>query len=138
MVAIQGMPGVGKTCLLRALCHDRVIRARFTDKVYVARLGANPGLQTFLEGLGRAVDASGGHESGAAIRQSQSPATAVHASMKRFVYRTFRFLLDDVWSRPVNGTKYLESLSRICAGGKYSFGISSREKQILSHKRVTH
>ena len=139
VVAIQGMPGVGKTCLLRALCHDSAIRARFTDGVYVLRLGADAGLQTFLEGLSRAVETSGGHKSAAAIRQSQSLATAVNPSVKWFGNRTCLFLLDDVWSKPVDGTAYLEALSRICAGGKDSALVfSTREKQFLRHKRVTH
>ena len=139
VVAIHGMAGVGKTCLLRALCHDGDIRARFADGVYLVRLGADAGLQTFLQGLGRAVEASGGHKSAAVIRQSQSLATAANASMKWFAERTCLFLLDDVWSKPVGGIEYLEALSSICAAGKDSALVfSTREKQLLSHKRVTH
>ena len=59
--------------------------------------------------------------------------------MKWFVNHTCLFLLGDVWSKPVDGTAYLEALSRIFAGGKHSALIfSTREKRLISHKSVTH
>lgn len=139
LVAVYGMAGVGKTCTLLGLCHDHNIRLRFKDGIYVIVLGADADLHTFLVGLSRAVESSGGYHTASAIRHSQSLAAAVNASRKWFVNRSFLFLLDDVWSQPMNGTKYLDALSRICAAGKESAMVfTTREKQLLSHRRVTH
>ena len=139
VIAIQGMPGIGKTCTLRALCHDQNVRDKFSDGVFVIRLGANAVLQTFIAGLSSAVAASGGSRLASDIGQSKSLDSATTAAMKWFAQRTCLFLLDDVWSKPENGTAYLEALSRICAGGKYcALVFSTREKQLLSHKSVTH
>ena len=139
VLAIQGMPGVGKTCTLRALCHDEEIRSRFKDGVHVIRLGADAVLHTFLGGLSRIVEESGGHHLAARIRQSKSLESVVHSCKKWFANRACLFLLDDVWSRPVGGKKYLDGLSRICAGGTGSAMVfSTREKELLVHSTVTH
>ena len=137
VLAIQGMPGVGKTCTLRALCHDEEIRSRFKDGIYVISLGADAVLQTFLAGLSKIVEESGGHHLAADIMRSLK--SAVHSCKKWFANRACLFLLDDVWSRPVDGTEYLDGLSRICAGGTGSAMVfSTREKELLIHSTVTH
>ena len=139
VLAIQGMPGVGKTCTMRALCHDRDIRNRFKDGVYVIRLGANAVLHTFLAGLRSVVEESGGHHLAASIGQCRSLEPAITSAKKWFVNRSCLFLLDDVWSRPVDGSEYLNGLSRICAAGTGSAIIfSTREKKLLVHNTVTH
>ena len=139
VLAIQGMPGVGKTCTLRALCHDEEIQSRFMDGIYVIRLGADAVLQTFLAGLSRIAEESGGHHLAAGIMQSKRLESAVHSCKKWFANRACLFLLDDVWSRPVDGTEYLDGLSCICAGGTESAMVfSTREKELLVHSTVTH
>ena len=139
MLAIQGMPGVGKTCTLRALCHDRGIRSRFKDGVYVIRLGVDAVLQAFLAGLSGVVEESGGHCLASGMGKNRSLESAVTSGKKWFVNRTFLFLVDDVWSKPADGARYLQCLSRICAAGKGSAVVfSTREKDLLLHRTVTH
>ena len=91
------MPGVGRTCTLRALCPDEEIQSRFKDGIYVIRLGADAVMQTFLAGLSRIVEESGGHHLAESIMQSKRLGSAVHSYKKRFANRAFLFLLDDVW-----------------------------------------
>ena len=133
------MPGVGKTCTLRALCRDQEVRHRFKDGIFVIRLGANAVLQTFIAGLSTAVAVSGGRNLASDIAQSKSLQTATTAAMKWFVNHTCLVLLNDVWSKPVDGRAYLEALSSICASGKDSALVfSTREKRLISHKSVSH
>ena len=105
---------------LRALCHYRKVRNRFKDGVFVIRMGANAVLQTFPPGLNTAVAISGGRNLASDIAQSKSLESATTAALKLFVNHNCLFLLDDVWSKPVDGTAFFEALSRICEGGKDS------------------
>ena len=72
VVGMQGMPDVGKTCILRALCHDRTSRSRFADGIYVFHLGAAADDKTFIDGLATAVRKSGGSQLVSIIWQSKT------------------------------------------------------------------
>lgn len=139
VVAIQGMPGVGKTCTLRALCHDPDIRTKFPDGVYVIQLGADASLESFIADLIKAVGNSGGFQHASDMKRSENAESAVEIAMKWFRRRTILFLLDDLWSTLVRGGVYIENLSRVCASGSASaLAFSTREKELLMHKSVSH
>lgn len=139
LVVIQGMPGVGKTCAMRALCHDNEVRARFADGVYVVSLGADASPQTLVVGIMKAVRSSGGRLIAAETMKLGTVEAAFSAAMDWFKSRTCLFLLDDVWSTGPLGVQLLERFSRIIMSGKRSAMIvSTREKELLLHKSVTY
>ena len=139
VVGIQGMPDVGKTCILRALCHDRTSRSRFTDGIYVFHLGAAADDKTFIDGLATAVHTSGGSQFASDIRQSKTVGSAVATAFRWFENRTFLFLLDDLWSMSMKEEQYLRHISRVCAAGKGSAVVfSTREEELLNQSMVTH
>src|SRR5579885_340569 len=48
LIALHGLPGVGKTALAIALAHDPVVRAHFKDGILWAGLGPEPNIQNHL------------------------------------------------------------------------------------------
>lgn len=139
VVAIQGMPGVGKTCTLRALCQDREIRAKFRNGVYVIQLGADASIGTFTDGLSKAVQKSGGHQHASEIRSSETAESAAEIAMAWFREGHILFLLDDVWSPQDCEEVYIKNLYRVCAsGGASALVFSTREKKFVMHEFVSH
>jgi tetratricopeptide (TPR) repeat protein/transcriptional regulator with XRE-family HTH domain len=58
IVALTGLPGVGKTALATTLAHDPLIRAHFPDGVLWAGLGPHPEISAVLSRWARLLDLS--------------------------------------------------------------------------------
>ncbi|CDF34811.1 WD40-repeat containing protein [Chondrus crispus] len=96
-----GKGGVGKTCALRAIAHDDDIKARFSGGVYFMSLGKDADVGRLIEQLCIAVEASGGDQVAAKMRE-QSELRRVLTKMRAwFNTRVCLFIIDDVWA--VNG-----------------------------------
>ncbi|CDF34807.1 WD40-repeat containing protein [Chondrus crispus] len=96
-----GKGGVGKTCALRAIAHDDDIKARFSGGVYFMSLGKDANVGRLIEQLCIAVEASGGNQAAAKMRE-QSELSRVLTKMRAwFNTRVCLFIIDDVWA--VNG-----------------------------------
>ena len=138
VVVIQGMPGVGKTCILRALCHDRDVRNRFSDGVYVISLGSDATSQSFVADLMKAVMSSGGRSEAGDAAKIGTVEAAVQAARNWFKGHTCLFLVDNLWSTTKFGCNVLGWLSDIAIAGKQSaIVVSTREKELLMHKAVS-
>jgi transcriptional regulator with XRE-family HTH domain len=98
LVALTGLPGVGKTAVALALAHDATIRERFPDGVLWASLGpdAHP-----LDHLWRWASLLG--------IDDDDPHQLAQAICTRIGSRRMLVLLDDVWR--------LEDLAMLCVGG---------------------
>lgn len=55
VIALSGLPGVGKTTILSALAYDEAVRTAFPDGVLWAGLGPSPNLAALLSGWGLAL-----------------------------------------------------------------------------------
>lgn len=138
VVSVYGMPGLGKTCTLRALCTDADIRARFKDGIYVLSLGAEATAETFLNSLCDAVRVSGGCKRAQEMFQEKSVNIVVQKGMEWFDNRQCLFLLDDVWPAGGEGPKFVEHLSRVAASSYGSSMVfSTRDVTLAEHEIVT-
>ncbi|CDF36581.1 WD40-repeat containing protein [Chondrus crispus] len=110
-----GKGGVGKTCALRAIAHDDDIKAQFSGGVYFMSLGKDANVGRLIEQLCIAVEASGGKQVAAEMRE-QSELRRVLTKMRAwFNTRVCLFIIDDVWA--VNGIDacILQKLSTLAA-----------------------
>ncbi|CDF37667.1 WD40-repeat containing protein [Chondrus crispus] len=110
-----GKGGVGKTCALRAIAHDDDVKARFSGGVYLMSLGKDANVGRLIEQLCIAVEASGGNQAAAKMRE-QSELSRVLTKMRAwFNTRVCLFIIDDLWA--VNGIDacILQKLSTLAA-----------------------
>ncbi|HZT35219.1 MAG TPA: NB-ARC domain-containing protein, partial [Nitrososphaera sp.] len=92
LVALQGLPGVGKTALAVALAHAPDLLSRFTDGVLWAGLGREPLVQSELARWGTALGLS--QVELADLKKTSDLPRAIHAAigMSRML-----LVVDDAW-----------------------------------------
>ena len=59
LVALRGMPGVGKTVLAQALCYDEAVQAVFPDGIVWVKLGKSPSESDLIREMREAAKALG-------------------------------------------------------------------------------
>lgn len=116
--ALRGLPGVGKTDLLRALGHDARIAAHFADGVLYAEPGPSPDGAQILR---RWISALG-HEP----PRSDDRATLADAARALLAPRCVLLLIDDVWE----GSMDIAAALRDCAGPACRVLASSRSADV--------
>ncbi|CDF38251.1 NB-ARC protein [Chondrus crispus] len=93
-----GKGGVGKTCALRAIAHDDDIKARFSGGVYFMSLGKDASVGRLIEQLCIAVEASGGNQASAKMREQTELSRVLTKMRAWFNTRVCLFIIDDVWA----------------------------------------
>jgi transcriptional regulator with XRE-family HTH domain/tetratricopeptide (TPR) repeat protein len=123
LIALNGLPGVGKTSLVITLVHDHEIRAYFSDGVLWAGLGPTPNLAGLLSrwaGL---------------LGISETQFTEFSEDQKRQALRTtigtrsILLVLDDVW-------KLEDALALHVGGHNCAYLITTRFPAIATHLAV--
>jgi tetratricopeptide (TPR) repeat protein len=120
-LAVDGLPGVGKTTLAVALVHHPGIRRRFKDGVLWASLGLNADVASALMNWANALEGAGILNEDA----SQIPGLAERAQVLRNAIGQRRMLLviDDVWN--------IEAANTLrCGGPNCSHLVTTRDKGI--------
>ena len=92
LIALQGLPGVGKTALLIALAHDPDIRGHFPDGVLWAGLGRQPDVLALLGTWAMALKVPA--EEIARCTNAKERAWSVHAAIGS---RRMLLVIDDAW-----------------------------------------
>ncbi len=92
LVALTGLPGVGKTALALALAHDPAVLSHFCDGVLWAGLGCQPDLSGLLGSWARALGIS--PEEIAKQGQAAKLAATIHAAIG---LRRMLLIIDDAW-----------------------------------------
>ncbi|CDF32779.1 WD40-repeat containing protein [Chondrus crispus] len=108
-----GQAGVGKTCALRAIAHDREVFARFPDGVYFSTLGQDAREAELKQRLCNAVRISGGHEKADKLSNLAELDEVLAGVQAWFAGRRCLFIFDDVWSRNNNDERILFKLSSL-------------------------
>src|SRR5258706_4233074 len=116
--AVRGLPGVGKTDLLRATGRDARVVAHFAGGVLYAELGPTPSLPSIL----RRWIAELGHKA----PQSDDPATLAAVVRAALRDRRALLILDDVWDGSLGAAMAL----RDCASPACRALASSRSAQV--------
>ena len=93
LLALNGLPGVGKTALAITLAHDPAIRARFKDGILWAGLGLVPNIQGHLSRWGALLGMSA-NEMGS-LNDIEAWAVALHRTIGT---RSLFLIIDDVWT----------------------------------------
>ena len=114
VLAICGLPGVGKTALAIHLTHDEEVQSRFLDGILWAGLGRQPDVLALLGQWAMALGLS--TEDIAGLSSCEDRARAVHAAIGR---RAMLLILDDVWRAE-------EGLSFMLGGPRCAHVITSR------------
>jgi tetratricopeptide (TPR) repeat protein len=120
-LAVEGLPGVGKTTLAVAIAHHPGIRRRFKDGVLWASLGLNADVASALMNWANALEGAG------ILNEdlSQVPGLAERAQILRNAIGQRRMLLviDDVWDIEVANTLR-------CGGPNCCHLVTTRDKGI--------
>jgi hypothetical protein len=92
VIALHGLPGVGKTALAVALAHDPQVRAEFCDGIVWAALGPHPDLSHLLERWSILLGMK------ATERVRKRPIGEWRATIREAIgQRRLLIVLDDVW-----------------------------------------
>ena len=120
-VAVEGLPGIGKTTLAIALAHHPGIRRHFRDGVLWASLGPDADVSTAVSGWAGALERAG------ILNEdiSQIPDLHRRAQILRDAIAPKRFLIvvDDVWD--IAAARMLR-----CGGPGSSHVLTTRDKAI--------
>ncbi|GHO50805.1 tetratricopeptide repeat protein [Ktedonospora formicarum] len=92
MIALHGLPGIGKTSLAQALAHVHTIRARFCDGILWAALGPHPDMTGLLNRWGELLGLSATQLS--SLDGNDARARALHNVIGT---RSLLLIIDDVW-----------------------------------------
>ena len=95
LLVLYGLPGVGKTALATALCHEARVREAYPDGVLWAGLGQHPDLAARLGAWGLALGWSMSDLAG--IPALEDRARALQAALHT---RRMLLVIDDAWSMP--------------------------------------
>ena len=92
LVALNGLPGVGKTALAITLAHDQQLRTHFKDGVLWAALGPQANIHGVLSHWGRLLNVS--EREMEQLGSSEAWARAIHSAIGT---RHMLLILDDAW-----------------------------------------
>ena len=93
LIALNGLPGVGKTALAIELVHDQEIRAHFSEGILWAALGPEPNLLGLLSRWGTMLGISSTEM--ASLSTSEAWAIALHRSIGT---HSMLLVIDDAWN----------------------------------------
>ena len=96
MLALHGLPGVGKTALATELAYDPEVRAHFYDGILWAGPGLNPDIPELLSRWGAVVGVAGMTAAAAAneLEAAEYWARAIRAAIGQ---RRMLLVIDDAW-----------------------------------------
>eukprot|EP00178_Gracilaria_changii_P004271 TRINITY_DN1671_c0_g1_i1.p1 TRINITY_DN1671_c0_g1~~TRINITY_DN1671_c0_g1_i1.p1 ORF type:complete len:1378 (-),score=199.82 TRINITY_DN1671_c0_g1_i1:1951-6084(-) len=98
-LALQGLPGTGKTALLCALRHDEHIVANFTEGIHCLPLRSGVAdVRDAVRSIAHLVCVSGKHEEAKDIRDMTDIHAAVEHASKHLSSRRMLLLLDKSWT----------------------------------------
>ena len=115
-----GQGGVGKTCALRAIAHDDEVKRGFSGGVYFISLGKDGNVGRLIEELCLIVEASGGNETAAEMRDQGKFGRVLAKVQAWFSSHVCLFIIDDVWVVNDIDANILQKLSVLAdtAGGR--------------------
>ena len=120
-VAIEGLPGVGKTSLVAALVQHRGVQRRFVDGVLWASLGPRADPAEALLRWSQAVDGSGALSAEIALL---SPVAAKAARLREAIHdRILLLVIDDAWEAS-------SACTLRCGGPRAAHLLSTRDKGV--------
>lgn len=97
VLGVSGMAGVGKTCSLIALGHDKAVRAHFHDGVLYIPLGADASMKRVISSIVEVMQFTRATASAAAVKNHTDLTEAIKDASLWFKGRRNLFLVDDVW-----------------------------------------
>lgn len=93
LIALQGLPGIGKTSLAVALASDETLRERFRDGILWAGLGQEPDVLGHLARWGKLLGIAPAEVENVNSRESWARALRAVISQRRLL-----LVIDDAWS----------------------------------------
>ncbi|GHO49182.1 helix-turn-helix domain-containing protein [Ktedonospora formicarum] len=91
LIALHGLPGVGKTSIVTTLVHDATIQEHFRDGILWAELGAQPDIDVLYQRLGQ--------ELGLSSTDLQEHHETWPKALRRVIgQKRILLVLDDVWN----------------------------------------
>lgn len=117
-LVLNGLPGVGKTALVRALAHDPEVWARFPDGVLWAGLGPTPDIQGQVSRWETLLGVIS-PETGSGAKEGQALRAAIGS-------RAILLVIDDVWTLEV-------ALQLLVGGINCAYVITMRFRNIAAH-----
>ncbi|HTK11173.1 MAG TPA: tetratricopeptide repeat protein [Ktedonobacteraceae bacterium] len=124
VIALNGLPGVGKTALSLALAHDAELRASFTDGILWAALGPEPNIPGIFSRWGKLLGIS--RHDMAQLNQSDTWARAIHDAIGN---RRLLLVIDDAWTVE-------DALTMKVGGTQTAHLVTTRYPSIAAHIAV--
>ncbi len=124
VIALNGLPGVGKTALSLALAHDTNLREYFTDGVLWAALGPEPNIPGIFSRWAKLLGISR-HET-ARLNQSDTWARVIHDAIGN---RRMLLVIDDAWTVE-------DALTMKVGGPQTAHLVTTRYPSIAAHIAV--
>lgn len=122
LVALLGLPGVGKSTLAAELAHEKTVREYFSGGILWAGLGQNPNEKAILRRWGRCLGLSE-----AELRRLQEREDWTEAIRKAIGERKMLLIIDDLWS--IEAALNFEKL-----GGPFcAYIITTRLTKVATH-----
>ena len=92
LIALTGLPGVGKTTLARSIANDIEIHHYFSEDIFWASVGPHPQILALLQNWGRALGWSA-----ADLAQFHDAVSLGNALQAVIGKRRMLFIIDDIW-----------------------------------------
>ncbi|KAI0565978.1 WD40-repeat containing protein [Gracilaria domingensis] len=97
VISVLGSPGVGKSCILRALAGNKDVKTRFPNGIYYMLLGVDATEGTIVQELLKVLRCSGGHTIEKLMREEWSLDIVIEKVAEWMRGKTYLLLVDDVW-----------------------------------------